>query len=256
MRCLGWWWGLLAFAILGLVGCGVVPLVFAAREFTVDVSVDGTPGSGITGREFDQTLSTVVPLIVDHPGSTLRVWVIGDSVASMRLLSTFQSTAPAQESVRARRLHRERELARAKITFDAVAVAAFATHPSRSPLFESAARLLTMPAKGEHIVIFLSDGRETALRDAECGIMPSPASWVKLLQSHGLFTAGYSGRLILAYADVTPVANNRCATSLDQYHRLIELWSSASKAAGVTFTNAPQGITLEQLTETTGKGTL
>ena len=244
------WWFLPAMVFLA--GCGVVPLVFAAREFTVDVAVDGTPGSGIGGREFDQTLSVVVPVIVDHPASVLRVWVIGDSVANTRMLATFQSTAPAQESVRARRLHRERELARAKTTFDAVASAAFAAHPSRSPLFESAARLLTMPAKGEHIVLFLSDGRETALRDTECAQIPSPASWVKLLHSHGLFTAGYSGRLILAYADVTPVANNRCATSLDQYHRLIELWSSACQAAGVVFTNAPQGITADQLTDTKG----
>lgn len=229
------------FLALALTGCDQLPAVFASHVRTEDVVIDNTPGSGITPRHVDEELSKKIPLVVDEPGSVLRLAVIGNTVAESRILATFTSTSPAQESLHARKLHRERELGRAKTTFDAVINQAFQTKPTRSPLFETAARFLTMPSVGEHTVTLLTDGRETALRDLECGPQPNPKEWVRFLQARGLFLPGTGGHLVLAYADLIPVANNRCSPTLDGYHKTIELWKQASNAAGVTFTNAPQG---------------
>lgn len=230
-----------------LAGCELSGAVGEDRVFTVDLAVDPSAGSPVSARELGQLLGVVVPFVVDRPGSSARLWVVGDSISSTRLLASFSSTASVQSSLRARRLHRERELARGFGVFDAVAGEVFRSVPRRSPLFESAARIMTSPAAGQRVLVLASDGRDTSLADFECGALPSANAWVRLLQSHGLFTSGYTGRLVLAYADVTPVGDGRCAASLERYQHVVGMWRAAATSAGLSFVLAPHGITTEHL---------
>src|SRR5687768_2031948 len=79
-----------------------------AAPLTTDLLIDDSMGSTFTQKGLGMTFDVVLPQAAAIPGSVTRLWVLGEDVASTRLVATQTSTAPSSTNKAARNAHQNR----------------------------------------------------------------------------------------------------------------------------------------------------
>ncbi|MCM2317623.1 MAG: hypothetical protein NDJ92_20925 [Thermoanaerobaculia bacterium] len=246
---------LLASLFLG--GCGNSRNLCEALGFcdptpppavTFDIVLDGSDGSTATVDAVRSTGEAVLPVAACRPGSVVRLWWLGATVADTELLASL-TVEPPRSKARKWQTTAQREFVERSVPLLVTATEGHLARPrpKRSPLAEGLTRVAWSSAPTPlRVVVLVSDGREVSrLADFECKPLPSSETWLRLLDNSSLLPEkSFNGVVIhVAFASVPPIADRRCVPSIDRETRIRALWLASLKRAGasrVTFhTGAP-----------------
>ena len=221
----------------------------APPPVTVDILCDTSPGAPCTEATLLATIEVVLPQIAQRPGSTLRLWSMGETVADTSVIGSVTSTPPAKTTVQARKAHAERFLTTARSYLQKAAEPLFATHPRRSPIAETMSKVLLSTSSGTRHLVVITDAREVSdLSNFECGQLPKTEQWLKRLHDVRVLSPGSLRDTHVAFIHVeyARIDRERCPVTMQRIAQTNELWRAAFQSAGAnssTITNT--GLTLE-----------
>jgi hypothetical protein len=204
----------------------------------IDVLCDSSIGSSCTRETLDKTLPRTLQYAVKRPGTRMRLWLLGKSVADTTVAGERESaTMPAHTSQRARKAFDEKFAANGEEYFMAAVAPIFALPPiRRSPLAEAVSKIaLADSGQLTRQLIIVTDAREvSSLGDFECGLLPTDAGFVKKLQRRRILgPSTLTGiRVQLVFVQSTTVPSRGCPVQLEREMRIRELWTAALLAAG------------------------
>lgn len=220
-----------------LVALGLADEVPAA-PLTIDVEIDATRGSsGAVRASVSSTLTVVFETVATRPGSHVRVWRL-DPVRAAELVSEVE--APSREGGGA-----VSEEARAAFVGDALAESLALLDPlieassaaRRSPIAESVGRMaLADGYDHERHIVLVSDGRERAAVNLECGSLLPPERFASAMRARGLLTPGsLTGvHVHLAQLRMDPIRGRGCAATFERESAIRAAWTTALEGAGAT----------------------
>jgi hypothetical protein len=215
---------------------------------TLDLVVD--EGGGSKGAsKLRASLSKVVPTLA--PGSVVRLEPVADTVATSSELSRFVITAPRQRSRRAIAAHRQKETDALIAQFLTAAQPLFKPGVRRaSPIAQTIVRavLAGNESGGVHHIIYIGDARQYSKGDAlgridaECS-SPDPEEFTRRLGTivHPEDLRG----VVIHFAGITltPVENDRCPATIEQYRALQHLWVTSFTRLGARVTWSMEPLT-------------
>lgn len=234
-----------ALAALHIAGCDVeaglqkvgirdpAPAPPIVEDLVCDFSVDST----CTLERLTQTLDAILARVATRTGSRVRLWTLGATVESSALAAEIVAPAFSSRTTKARNSESTRWQAHARDVFMARAASLVSSKhaPTRSPLAEMIAAVALADGQGcDREIVVITDARETALADFECGTLPTDAAWSQRLRDLHVLTPGLLSGVNVVFAHVTtplpPVS--RCRAGVDREQRIRQLWKSSLAAAG------------------------
>lgn len=170
---------------------------------------------------------------------------MADAVADGKQLSEFTITSPRKKTLKAVSAHRQRQTAAIIDQFTSAAGPLFVRDERRrSPIAETIGRALLAgsPAGSERHVYLLTDAREVSKNatlgnlDFECGPILDADDFAQRLAQ--LYPADSLRGVTVHFVHVQlePVANNRCAATIERYAALKNTWANALHRLGATVT--------------------
>lgn len=229
---------------------------------TVDVACDASKGSTCTAESLDATLVQVIRVTADRPGSEVRLWMVGPTLATTKLIASVTSDVPRNGNAKSKRAAAARyiESARAYLT---KAAQPYLDEPERggSPLSEALTLIALAGARTDHrLLCLVSDGLEVSKigGDLECADpLPTPSTFVKTLQREHVLPAGSltDVKVLFMFMTITATDRRGCAAmSLERRALMEELWTSAIAAAGGTAQFDTGATDLTTITTTSPEG--
>ena len=219
----------------------------------VDLLLDVSPGSPASEQTTLDTLRVLLPWVAHRPSSVVGEWVLGESLATTQLVASVTSTASARLSASAVKAHEAVFVHEATSTLISAALPSFGRPMHRSPIAEGLSRLAltTAPSGSQRWIVVITDAREVstlggrARTDFECGPLPSPAEFLRLLHDAGLLLPGSlaGARITFCYVRPDAVAGDRCPVSLRRFSQIIVLWRAALESSGATVEVLSSGLT-------------
>jgi len=234
-----------------LFGCDRVPdgikSQFASEHLTpqtADVICDfGGGSSGCTNDSLSALLREIAPVL--PAGSIVRLHGMADAVADGKQLSEFRITAPKKRTLKAVAGHRRRQTESLVHQLQAAAQPLFGRDDRRrSPIAETIARALLAgsPDRAERHLYLLTDAREVSDNaslgklDFECGPILEARDFAQRLCKLFPPDALRGVTVHFVHVQLEPVANHRCAATVERYTQLKNTWTGALQANGATVT--------------------
>lgn len=222
----------------------------APQPVTLDLVIDDGGGSdGASAASLRALLSHVVPGLA--PGSVVRLHAVADTVATSKELSRFVITASRQRMRHAVDSHRQKETEALISQFLAAAQPIFKPGVRRSsPIAQAIVRavLAGNESGGVHHILYVGDARQYSRGDAlgdidaECS-SPDPDEFTRRLETivhpddlHGVV-------IHFAGISLTPVENDRCPATIEQYRALQHLWVTSFTRLGARVTWSMEPLT-------------
>lgn len=204
---------------------------------TIDLLCDHSAGSPCTEKGLARALGVVLAHAAKRPDSVVRVWMLGENVASTSLVATV--TSPAHV-VRSEKADRHAQVSWIEATQSAITCAAKMAfqerNPRRSPIFEGIAKVaLAGAVKGGRTLAVVSDGREVSnLGDFECGTLPDAPTLGRRLQRNALMSPGslHGIRIHLWGVGAESVGGCRCPATIARTLVIQNLWRLVLTAGG------------------------
>ena len=200
-----------------------------------DLLCDPSEASTCRPETLKATLAGVLKAAAEADSSRVRAWVLGRRVEETKLLAEEVVPTPSSRSPKARERQFSHWRAAAEQALGQALAPAFAASPiRRSPLAESIAKIALY--EGHHmrrVIVMISDGREMASANFECGPLPSPERWVDLLQKAGYWQEHLLSNVTVAFAYLGSGTLTRCPASLGRNLQIEALWKAALGAANV-----------------------
>lgn len=212
---------------------------------TVDLLCDGSVGSSCDASTLSSVIELLLDRVVRRPGSKLRLWILGGSVAETRVV--FERMSPSI------RLRGDRPLPASartwvRSTLEAALLAARPAIEGRklraSPLIESFAKIALAGSHGQpRLVTAITDGREFADWNFECGPLPKDRGWKRWLERRDLLSPDTfaDARIFFAHARLGPTGP-RCEQRVDRELRIRQLWRLAFEGAGASEFSVESGV--------------
>lgn len=178
----------------------------------------------------------LLPAISARPSSVVRLFVLGDDLASTRLVAETHSMAPPSLAVAVVKSHAAAFVAATQEAFTTAMAGRWSQRRAASPIIEGLGAITTYPANGKKVVLLLTDLRqESPLGSFECNTLPRIASWQQ--QTKRALAHLTDATVIVAYASpLEPVSGGRCRPSNERYDRIVDLWTGALQARGARLT--------------------
>lgn len=229
---------------------------------TIDVACDASNGSTCTAESLDATLVRVIRVTADRPGSEVRLWMIGPTLATTKVIATVSCDVSRNGNAKTKRAAAARyvESARAYLT---KAAQPYLTEAERggSPLSEALTLIALAGVRTDHrLICLISDGLEVSKigGDLECADpLPTPSMFVKALQREHVLPAGSltDVKVLFMFMTITAIDRTGCiAMSLERRALMEELWTAAIAAAGGTAQFDTGATDLSTITTTSPEG--
>lgn len=246
----------LAYALIG--GCTGMESVAeeiglkdppAPPPMTVDLVCDTSPGAPCNQARLGETIEVVLQEIATRPGSVLRVWSMGETVADASVVGSVESTRPKKTGAQAHQAHAERFLTTARSYLQKAAEPLFTSAPRQSPIAETMSKVLLSTTSATRHLAAITDAREVStLGNFECGRLPTPEEWLARLHAARALTPGSlrSTHVYLVHVEHARVDRQRCPVTMQRIAQTNDLWRIAFQRAGaasITITN--DALTLE-----------
>jgi hypothetical protein len=210
----------------------------ATEPVAIQLICDPSPGSICNEKTLSTSLESITTHVSEQPGSTIELWMTGESAAEATLVETALVTKSKSRSHRAAVLHAARWMRTTKARLLQRSRPYFRKQLRRSPIAETLTIVASVKPVGRvrRMIILLSDLREVSgvCRDMECGELPKEHSWLACLhRHHALMPHSLSGiSLYIPNYRLVPVDGNRCQARLDRLDEIGRLWTAAARAAG------------------------
>lgn len=229
-----------------LLGCDVPGTVAVVRHtiapptprpLAIDIVIDAGVGAA-TPEGVAATIASSIDAAVGRPGSTIRLFAVGQHrVSESRLLSRYEIPPPARPSRRMVLAHERKHRTLAASRLQAAARTLF---EDRSRTQTRLAEAITIAAlarnvSGDRVLVIESDLRETSIADLECSV-PAVGDFTERLNRAGLLPPDSlrGARIWLAHQRPNDVEGDRCAASVRHYADLTALWSMTLRRTGAT----------------------
>lgn len=232
-----------ALTTLGMEDPPALPPV--AFQIVCDRSVGSPCDHGIAM----QTIERIVHVAYERPLSRVEVFVMGEEVATTRLVASVTVPSRTERGERAARVAEERFLSSVRPVLCLPLDAELNRPRTRtSPIFESLDKVSLTRATTLPVELFaISDLREVSgVADFECGALPTTEQLAIRLRRRGLLALGtYQGtRLHFIVGDGGPVPRRGCPISMGRVRAIQSLFHAALTNAGaeeITFaTEVPE----------------
>lgn len=232
--------------LLFLVGCARMEHVAeevgltdppAPPPLTVDLVCDTSPGAPCNAATLSATIDVVLPQIAARPGSILRLWSMGDTVADAAVVGSVESTPPKKSGTQAHKTHEERFITSARSKLQQAAEPLFTTAPRRSPIAETMSKVVLAMTSGARHVVVITDAREVSdLGNFECGRLPTTEEWLSRLHEARALMPGSlrATHVYLVHVEHTRIDRERCPVTMQRIAQTNDLWRAAFQAAGAT----------------------
>lgn len=221
-----------ALTTLGMEDPPALPPV--AFQILCDRSIGSPCDHGIAM----QTIERVVHEAYERPLSRVEVFVMGDEVATTRMVASVTVPTRADRGDRAARVAEERFLQSVRPVLCLPLEAELNRPRTRtSPIFESLDKLSLTRATTLPVELFaISDLRDvSSVADLECGALPSTEQLATRLRRRGLLAPGtYQGgtRVHFIVGDGGPVPRRDCPISMGRVRTIQSLFHAALTSAG------------------------
>jgi hypothetical protein len=229
----------------------------APAPFTEDVLCDPSSGSTCNAETLRETADVALRKAAERPGSVVRLWILGRSVESTRIVAETRSTAPRGTGRRARASYENTWVTDEEKAFAAAAAAALRKPVHRSPLAESIGLVALAPSVGARELTVITDALEVSdFGDFECGPLPKPATFARLLAKRQVLPERSLGGVTvrLCHVDLGAIDRGRCPVSLLRAAEIRTLWKTVLAGAGAKSIEIRQGgLDLISTTSTQGK---
>lgn len=238
-------------AILAIVGCGKVDpaLVYlglknapAPSPVEIDVLCD-YGGAPCTPEHLRAVAEAAFGQTASRPGSTVRLWWLGNTVGETALIASATVPASRGESLRARETHRAQVIAAGVASFERASTPLFSDFSRRrSPLLESLGKVSLASAGRSREIWLITDLLEESLYRFECGALPDEDSFRATL-SHILPPDSLRGVTVYAiYAAPNVIDRDRCPVYVERFRAIAALFEAAIGQAGGRFHLSPTSI--------------
>lgn len=225
-----------ATACVALGACDVPP----PRPEALDLLIDRSTGAPDLPTRRAQSVQVAVQFIAQRPGSLLRVWVLGEDLASTSMIREV-SSPPWPRSPRLRAQHIERFVRETAAELgDALARSASAPPPHRSPIAEGVTKIAVL-TDGRGLprrLVVVTDGRQVSrVGDFECARrLPTSSQFSAALDREQLLAAdSLTGmRVEFAFVEGAPIVGRRCVVNAERELRVRALWVDALQGAGAS----------------------
>lgn len=241
----------LLFLLVLCLGCDRIPEGIANQfrapaaptPIVADVIFDFGGGSSANEASLTALLRDITPTL--PAGSVVRLHGMADAVADGRQLSEFTITAPKKKTLKAVSGHRKRQTDAIVTQFVAAVQPLFANaERRRSPIAETIGRAILAggAANAERHLYLLTDGREVSKNaslgklDTECGEIPDAADFAQRLSRLYPPDSLRGVHVHFVHVQLEPVANQRCAATIERYTQLKNTWTGALETQGATVT--------------------
>jgi hypothetical protein len=239
-------WISLLLAALVLTGCnspvgimlgfGHTPVKPAV---TIDILCDFDAGGTCTADNLRETLDRVLPALTNRPGSSLRLWAMGNELGDTMLLATASVPPPARRKNLQRGAWTRFATTTRSLFLNAYAALSDTRHRHKSPIAESLTRVAwAADGPSERYCLVLTDAREYSDigGDLECGVLPAATTFTRQLQRHHVLAPqslrGVS--VALCFVTIGSIDGRRCDSTLERADKVRELWITTLRAAGAT----------------------
>ena len=217
---------------------------------TFDILCDASDGSTCTETTLHETLASVCRHSSARPGSRIRLWKLGTSLSQTTVVAEATSPAPPKK----RKPKAEPSAWPEETTerfLNAIKAEWPIPSPKRTPLAESITKIGNADSFGfPRQIVVLTDAREYRLGNFECH-PPNTERWRRLLKQHGALPPDSLHGVSVMFVNVSMPPVSGCALSLARENRIRELWETAMKDAGATFSITSGAVRLETLENTT-----
>jgi hypothetical protein len=224
----------LSCTAISLAGCGLFPSP-PSRPLLDRLTVDTSPGSGVSGAEVTRVVDGLLPVVVRSHGA-IEFYRL-DDVEGAVFVGRFIAGSPTRESRSVLAAFERDRIAEGKRIFLSLRDQLLAVHPRSSPLALALTVMsMNVPVGVEARFYLVSDAREWSPGvDMECH-PPTTDQWSAHLHDAGLLPAGSLHGATVTFVGVRPlmsVPGNRCGASLPVMNQDRALWESAiNNAAG------------------------
>lgn len=226
---------------------GVCSATEPVRPMVVDVLDDYSIGSTGTAEHLAAALDPALRLVGARSGR-VRLWMLGTSGASLSPIG--EQVAPSLIGRRNKQRARvvEEWITSAGRYFSVAAAPTFAAPPlKKSPLAEAISAIGLYDAgvpSAERLLIVLSDARETAVQNFECGALPTAGRWMAALDKKGALQADTLTGVAVRFAFFSMPTVAGCPTDLRRQRDVKALWDAAIRRSGgaVVFEAGPPSL--------------
>jgi len=208
-----------------------VPLV-------VDILVDASEDSSGSPETATSVVTMAARSVADHPGSLVRIWLLGATVGRTRIVSTATVPSPSRAGKRFREATRDAFLRDTlPVLLDPVNAALKEPAPRRTPLVQSLLliALAEAPARAQRHLAVITDLRESELW-GECSRPPNVERVNELLRATNCPTRLSGIKVAFTFCGLRPAKNPRCGLSVTAYEDLRVFWRQWVAANGGTAT--------------------
>ena len=218
---------------------------------------DPSSGSTCSAETLRETTESVLREVVDRPGSVVRLWMQGRTIEGTRLVGTATVPVFRVTGRRARADAENRWIVEERDAFCRAAEPGLRKRIRRSPIAESLGviALASPPARGERHIVAITDALEVSdYGEFECGRLPKPERFARLLDAHRVLPHGSLAGIDVRFChvDLGAIDGGRCAVSLARAAEVRAIWHAALAAAGATHIDIRPGV-LESQTTTSAK---
>ena len=218
-----------------MLGFGHTPVKPAV---TVDILCDSEAGGTCTAANLREALDRLLPSLSTRPGSSLRLWAMGNELGDTTLLATASVPPPTRRKNMQRAAWARFITTTRSLFLGAYAASADTRQRHKSPIAESLTRVAWADGASERYCLVLTDAREYSDigGDLECGALPTPTVFTRQLQRHHVLAPQSLRGMSVAFCFVTvgTIDGRRCDSTLERAHKVRELWITALRAAGAT----------------------
>lgn len=229
-----------------------------AAPLTEDILCDASSGSSCNAETLHEVVDVELRKAAERPESLVRVWMQGRDIETTRIAAEFRSGASRGTGRRARADYEARWVREASASVETRAAAALLKPAHRSPIAESMGLIALAPAVpgSTREVVAITDAMEVADLDFECGRLPKPERFVRLLAKNRILPErslkGVS--VTFCHVDLGRIDRGRCPLTLLRAEEIRSLWKAALIAAGAKSVEIREGgLDLQSTTNDSGK---
>lgn len=210
-------------------------------SLTVDIVCDPSKDSTCTTESLDATLVATLPAVADRPGSELRLFFVGPTLADTKLVGSVKNTLALGGNANTAKTAKARFVDAARTSLMTAAQPYLAGNPrGGSPIAEALTTVaMTAIHTDSRIILVISDAREvsTVGGDFECDDpLPPPRAFAQTLQrARALPPGSLAGvKVYFTYLTITPIHRKEkgCGETLERLAQIRDLWTAAIEAAG------------------------
>jgi hypothetical protein len=247
---------LIALLVWAVAGCGDSHASIAewfgasdrplAAPVTEDILCDASSGSSCNAETLREAVDIALRRATERPESMVRVWVQGRDIETTRIAAEVRSGAPHGTGRRARADYEGRWVREASASIDTRTIAALRKSARRSPIAESIGLIALAPAVpgSTREIVVITDAFEVSdFGDFECGPLPKPERFTRLLAKNRVLTErSLKGVAVtFCHVDLGRIDRGRCPLSLLRADQIRALWKAALAAAGAKSVEIREG---------------